>query len=67
MVVTWLVKSMEPSTIRPSVLWMDSGKEIWIDLKQRYDRGDTCGLSDLLETFYAHKQGNMTMMSIIHI
>lgn len=61
MVRTWLLKLIEAVTIRPSVFWMNFDKEIWADLKQRYDRGDTYRLSDVLETFYAKKQGNMTI------
>lgn len=60
MVITWPHKSMK-STIKQSVMWINTVKEIWTDLEARYDRGDAYRLSDLLKTFYMQKQGSMTI------
>lgn len=60
MVITWMLKSMN-STIRQSVIWINTTREIWEDLEQRYDRGDSYRLSDLLESFHTLKQDSLTI------
>lgn len=50
MVISRLHKSMN-ETIKPSIIWINSARDIWKDLEERYDRGDDYRLSDFLESF----------------
>lgn len=58
MVITLLHKSLN-TTMKQSVIWINTAKEIWTDLEERYDQGDAYRLSDLLEAFHAQKQGSL--------
>lgn len=40
---------------------MNTTKEIKLDLQQRYKRGNSYRLSDLLEVFHTYKQGSSTI------
>lgn len=40
---------------------MNSARDIWVDLEQRYDRGNGYRLSDLLEDFHSKRQGSLTI------
>lgn len=40
---------------------INTSREVWKDLCQRYDRGDAYRLSDLLEAFHCQKRGNLSM------
>lgn len=46
-------------TICQSVLCINFGREIWIDLQ--HDKGDAYKLSGLLEAFYSKKQGSLSI------
>ncbi|XP_058733978.1 uncharacterized protein LOC131605662 [Vicia villosa] len=60
MVMAWLTNSIDKE-ISESVLWMDSAKEIWDELHERYHQGDIFRISNLQEEIYAHKQGDQTI------
>src|SRR4051812_3502715 len=60
MVMAWLTNSIDKE-ISESVLWMDSAKEIWDELHERYHQGDIFRISDLQEEIYAQKQGEQTI------
>ncbi|XP_058777098.1 uncharacterized protein LOC131651452 [Vicia villosa] len=60
MVMAWLTNSIDKENSE-SVLWMDSAKEIWDELHERYHQGDIFRISDLQEEIYAHKQGDQTI------
>lgn len=40
---------------------MNTAREIWLDLEQKYDRGDAYRLLDLLEEFHFWKQANLSI------
>ncbi|XP_058751321.1 uncharacterized protein LOC131624360 [Vicia villosa] len=48
MVMTWITNSIYKE-IYESVLWIDSAKEIWEELHERYHQGDIFRISDLQE------------------
>lgn len=43
--------------IAESILWMETAKEIWEELKERYHQRDIFRISDLQEEIYALRQG----------
>ena len=45
-VISWLTRSMTPA-IKQSVMWMEFASDIWIDLLQRFSRGDKFRIADL--------------------
>lgn len=46
----WLSLGLN-QTLKQSIIWINSARDIWKDLEERYDRGDVYRLSDLLEAF----------------
>ncbi|XP_058783548.1 uncharacterized protein LOC131658251 [Vicia villosa] len=60
MVMAWITNSIDKD-ISESVLWIDSAKEIWDELHERYHQGDIFRISDLQEEIYAQKQGDQSI------
>ncbi|XP_058732848.1 uncharacterized protein LOC131604424 [Vicia villosa] len=60
MVMAWITNSIDKE-ISESVLWIDSAKEIWEELHERYHQGDIFRISDLQEEIYAQKQGDLSV------
>ncbi|CAL1404084.1 unnamed protein product [Linum trigynum] len=60
MVLGWLYCSLEP-TIAQSILWLDSAREVWLDLQERFGQANLVRISDLHEEIYGFKQGNLTV------
>ncbi|XP_020207161.1 uncharacterized protein LOC109792187 [Cajanus cajan] len=60
MILSWLTHSLEPE-ITESVLWIDNALDVWKDLQDRYYQGDMFRISDLQETIYMLKQGDLTI------
>lgn len=57
-IMIWILNSLSIS-IAQSVLWMNTAKDIWLNLKARYSQGDAFRFSDLMEEFYALKQSSL--------
>ena len=53
MILSWISDSLEDDIA--SVMWMDTAKEIWDELKKRYCQGDAFRISDIQEEIYALK------------
>lgn len=60
MIMAWITNSIEKE-ISESFLWMDSTKDIWEELQERYHQGDIFCISDLQEKIYAQKQGELSI------
>lgn len=46
-----------PNNARDTAIWLNTARDIWLNLKTRYSQGDAFRLSDLMEEFYAIRQG----------
>ncbi|CAH9069643.1 unnamed protein product [Cuscuta europaea] len=60
MVVSWLSRSMS-SSIRQSVMWIESASEIWRDLSDRFSHGDKFRIADLQEEIQNCRQGDQNV------
>lgn len=54
MVITWLYKSTN-SSIKQSVIWINTAREVSKDLSKWYDREDAYRLLDLVKAFHCQK------------
>ncbi|KAF1869329.1 hypothetical protein Lal_00018422, partial [Lupinus albus] len=62
LVVSWLFQFMDASIVQ-SVMWMETGLEIWKDLCEMYYQGDIYRISELLGEIHTYKQGNLSIGS----
>jgi len=60
MVMSWLIRSMV-SSIKKSVMWMDTMLEIWNDLKERFSHSNKFRVTDLQDQIQSCKQGSSTV------
>nr|GMC46969.1 uncharacterized protein LOC109149920 [Ipomoea batatas] len=60
MVLSWLLHSMIP-VIAQSILWLDTAKEVWDDLKERFCQEDVFRISDVQAEIYNIKQGDLSV------
>ena len=60
MVMSWLIHSMSAS-IKQSVMWMDTARDIWIDLKDRFSHSDKFRVADLQDQILHCKQGDSSV------
>lgn len=58
--MAWITNSIE-NGISESVLWMDSAKDIWDEIHERYHQGDIFCMYDLQEEIYSHKKGDQSV------
>nr|GMD06025.1 Retrovirus-related Pol polyprotein from transposon TNT 1-94 [Ipomoea batatas] len=56
----WILHSVIP-IIAQSVLWLDTAKEVWDDLKERFAQGDIFRIADLRGEIYSMKQGDLSV------
>ena len=54
MVFSWIMKSLSQS-IAQSVIWIDSTRNLWKDLQDRFSQGDAIRISDLQEEVASFK------------
>lgn len=57
MVMAWINNSIIPE-IAESILYMETAKELWEELKERYHQGDIFQISELQEEIYALRRGD---------
>ena len=53
-IFSWITDSLEDD-IASSVMWMDSAKDVWDELRKRYFQGDAFPISHIQEEIYALK------------
>ena len=56
----WLMHSISPAIAR-SVEVLELASDVWEDLKERFSRPDMVKAGELLEEFYALRQGSLTV------
>nr|GLL29901.1 uncharacterized protein LOC109149920 [Ipomoea trifida] len=59
MVLSWILHSVIP-IIAQSVLWLDTAKEVWDDLKEGFAQGDRCRCGLLTKIQERHQQELVT-------
>jgi len=57
MVMSWLIRSLSV-LIKQSVMWMDTARDIWIDLKDRFSHSNIFRVVDLQDQILHCKQGD---------
>jgi len=55
MVLSWIVRTLAPQIVE-SVIYIESTKDLWNDLKERFTKGDYFRISDLLQEIHSAKQ-----------
>jgi len=63
MIFSWIMRTLSPD-IADSVLHIDSAKELWEELKERFSQGDYFQIFDLLQEIHSIKQGERTITQI---
>ncbi|CAN1758881.1 Retrovirus-related Pol polyprotein from transposon RE1 [Linum perenne] len=62
LVLGWLNKAMAPE-IAQSVLWLDSARDVWVDLKERFSRSNLVRINDLHDQISNFRQGSLSVTS----
>ncbi|CAN1780061.1 hypothetical protein LINPERHAP1_LOCUS14977 [Linum perenne] len=60
LVLGWLNKAMAPE-ITQSVLWLDSARDVWIDLEGRFSRSNLVRINDLHDQISGFRQGALSV------
>lgn len=59
-VVSWINRSLS-TRIQQSTISIDNAHELWLDLKQRFTKGNYYRMSNLLQDLHSMKQGDRTL------
>jgi len=54
MVLSWIIRTLSPQ-IAKSVIYSESARDLWNDLKERFTKGDCFRISDLLQEMHSAK------------
>nr|GLL19946.1 uncharacterized protein LOC109157049 [Ipomoea trifida] len=60
MVLSWIMMALSP-TIARSVLWINTAKGVWKDLKKRFSQQDVIRIAEIRSQVHQTRQGNSTM------
>ncbi|CAN1263654.1 Retrovirus-related Pol polyprotein from transposon RE1 [Linum perenne] len=60
LVLGWLNKAMAPE-IAQSVLWLDSARDVWVDLEERFSRSSLVRINDLHDQISNFRQGSLSV------
>ena len=60
MILSWIIRTLSPQ-IAESVIYIDSAKDLWDDLKERFTKGDYFRISDLLQEMHSARQGERSI------
>jgi hypothetical protein len=52
---SWIMNSVDPA-IAQSIVFMENASDVWLDLKERFSRGDLVRVSELQQEIYALTQ-----------
>jgi len=55
MILSWIMRTLAPD-IAESVMYIDSAKELWEELRERFFQGDYFRISDLLQEVQSIRQ-----------
>ncbi|XP_019435022.1 PREDICTED: uncharacterized protein LOC109341540 [Lupinus angustifolius] len=56
MVISWITKCLSPQ-ISQCIVFIEDAQDFWLDLKERFSKGDYFQISDLLQDVHSIKQG----------
>jgi len=54
MILSWIMRTLTPN-IAESMMYIDSAKELWDELKERFSQGDYIQISDLFQEIHSIK------------
>jgi len=60
MILSWIMRTLAPD-IAESVMYIDSAKELWEELRERFSQGDYFQISDLLQEVHSIRQGDRSI------
>ncbi|CAN1279752.1 Retrovirus-related Pol polyprotein from transposon RE1 [Linum perenne] len=60
LLLSWIQRSVSPS-IMQSILWIESARDVWCELKERFSQGDVFRIADLQERIFSFKQSNLSI------
>ncbi|CAN1299637.1 hypothetical protein LINPERPRIM_LOCUS24276 [Linum perenne] len=60
LVLGWIHRAISPE-IAQSVLWLDSSRDVWLDLSARFGRTDLVRISELYDRISCFRQGELTV------
>lgn len=64
MVVSWINQSLTVH-IAQSTVYFDNARSLWLDLLDRYSKGNHFRISDILQDMHSMKQGDRTISTSI--
>ncbi|MCI26178.1 flavonol sulfotransferase-like protein, partial [Trifolium medium] len=59
---SWIMNSVDPA-IAQSIVFMENASDVWLDLKERFSRGDLVRVSELQQEIYALTQESRSVTS----
>ncbi|CAN1820242.1 hypothetical protein LINPERHAP1_LOCUS29030 [Linum perenne] len=62
LVLGWILKAVSPE-IAQSVLWLDSARDVWLDLQERFSRSNLVRINDLHDQISSFRQGPLSVSS----
>ncbi|CAN1165953.1 hypothetical protein LINPERPRIM_LOCUS34022 [Linum perenne] len=62
LVLGWLNRAVSPD-IAQSVLWLDSARDVWLDLEERFRRSSLVRINDLHDQISSFRQGALSVSS----
>lgn len=62
MVVSWITRSLSPQFAQ-SILYIDNARDLWLNLKERFSKGDHFRASDLLQQIHSMRHGDLNVSS----
>ncbi|CAN1194248.1 hypothetical protein LINPERHAP2_LOCUS42462 [Linum perenne] len=60
LLLSWIQRSVSP-TIAHSIIWMESARDTWCELKERFSQGDAFRIADLQERIFAFRQNSLSV------
>ncbi|CAN1745883.1 hypothetical protein LINPERHAP1_LOCUS2603 [Linum perenne] len=62
LVLGWLTKAVS-SEIGQSIIWLDSAREVWLDIQERFGRSSLVRINDLHDQISSFRQGALSVSS----
>ncbi|CAN1332062.1 Retrovirus-related Pol polyprotein from transposon RE1 [Linum perenne] len=62
LVLGWILKAVS-AEIAQSVLWLDSARDVWMDLQERFSRSNLVRINDLHDQISSFRQGALSVSS----
>ncbi|CAN1749522.1 hypothetical protein LINPERHAP1_LOCUS3741 [Linum perenne] len=60
LVLGWINRAVSPD-IAQSVLWLDSARDVWLDLEERFCRSSLVRINDLHDQISSFRQGDLSV------